>query len=124
MREPVFVRLLVHFFLEAILQFGADFRDFHTRTDQELATQEIVRALLIRQLSNDAAILAVLVPAETPVRDGFRTNVLKASKDRILLGDLENLPKNFDLNQPLVRPKNLARSARSGRFRHLWSRWL
>jgi hypothetical protein len=46
----------------------------------------------IGKLSHDAAILAVLIPAETPVGDGLRADILEAAQDRILLRDLKSLP--------------------------------
>jgi hypothetical protein len=93
--------------LEAILEFGADFGNFHARAHQELAAQEFVRAIFIGKFSDDAAVLTVLIPAKAAIGDGFRTDVLKAAKNRILLGDLESFPHNLDFDQTFVRPKNL-----------------
>lgn len=99
--------LLPQLILEAILQFGADFRNFHAGAHQKLAAQEIVRAVFIGEFSDDAAILAILIPAETPVRDGFRADVLEAAKNRVLFRDLESFSQDFNFNQPLVGAKNL-----------------
>jgi hypothetical protein len=100
--------LLSQFVVQAVFQFGADLGDFHARADEEFAAQEIVRALLVGELSNDAAILAILVPAESSVRDRFRADVLKAAQNRILFGNLESFPQNLDFHQALVRPEDLA----------------
>jgi len=70
-----------------------------------------VRAVFIRQFSDHAAILAILVPAETPVRDGFGADVLKGPKNSVLFGDFKRFPKNLDLYETLIRAKNLSRSA-------------
>jgi hypothetical protein len=93
--------------LEAIFQFGADLGNFHACAHQKLAAQEIVRAVFIGEFPDDAAILAILIPAETAVRDGFRADVLKAAKNRIFLGDLKSFSQDFNFNQPLVGAKNL-----------------
>jgi hypothetical protein len=93
--------------LEAIFQFRADICNFHTCAHQEFAAEEIMWALFVGEFSDNAAILTVLIPAEAAVWDGFRADVLKAPKNRILLGDLKSFPHNLDFNQPFVRPKNL-----------------
>src|SRR5260370_33462537 len=103
----LFARLLVQLFLEAILEFGADLGDFHSRAYQEFAAQQFMRFFFIVQFSGHAAILAILIPAESSVGDGFRADVLKATKNRIFLGYLERLAQNLDVNQALVRTKNL-----------------
>jgi hypothetical protein len=90
--------LLLQFALEAILQFRADLGNFHARAHQELAAQEIVRAVLIGEFPDDAAILAILIPAEAPVRDSFRANVLETAQNRILFGDLKRFPHNLDFH--------------------------
>ena len=66
-----------------------------------------MRAVFISKFSDDAAILAVLIPAETAVRDGFRSDVLKAAKNRIFLRDLERFPQDLNFDQPFVGAKNL-----------------
>jgi hypothetical protein len=57
-----------------------------------------MRALFISEFSDNAAILTVLIPTEAAVRNGFRADVLKAAKNRILLGDLESFPHNLDFD--------------------------
>ena len=106
---PYSRRLTCPAFLEAILQFGADFGNFHAGAHQKLAAQEFVRAVFIGEFSDDAAILAILIPAETAVRDGFRADVLKAAKNRVLFRDLECFSQDLDFDQPLVGAKNLRR---------------
>jgi hypothetical protein len=101
--------LLPQLVLETIFQFGADLGNFHPCAHQEFAAEEIMRTLFVGEFSDDAAILTVLIPAETPVRDGFRADVLKAAKNRILLGDLKSFPHNLDFDQSFVWSKNLRR---------------
>jgi hypothetical protein len=91
-------KLLFKFLLEAIFQFRADFGYFHTCTHQEFATEEVMRAFFVGEFSHDAAILTVLIPAEAAVRDGFRADVLKAAKNRILLRDLKSFPQNLNFD--------------------------
>jgi len=90
--------LLVQLVLEAILQFRADLCNFHACAHQELAAQEVMREIFIGEFADDAAILAVLIPAKTPVRDSLRTYVLKAAKNRILFGNLKGFPQDFDFH--------------------------
>jgi hypothetical protein len=116
--------LLPQLVLQAILQFGADFADFHAGADQELAAQKFMRAVFIREFSDHAAILAVLIPAETPVRDRFRADVLKAAKNRILLRDLKGFAHNLDFDKSFVGAKNLSAARGGDCFRHRWSRLL
>jgi hypothetical protein len=88
----------------------------------ELARQHGPGLILVRKLTLNAAILAFLVPAETSIRDGFGRDILKASQQRILFGDLKGLSANRDFHQALVGPKNaahpcpvlLSRSGRTG----------
>jgi hypothetical protein len=119
MSEGYLSTFFVELFLEAILKFGADFCDFHSRADQEFAAQEFVRLVLVRQFAGHAAILAILIPAETSVGNGFRADVLKTAENRILLGDLEGLAENFDLDQAFVRTENLIRGIRARCYRDL-----
>jgi hypothetical protein len=100
--------LLAQFVMQAVFQFGAYLGDFHACADEEFAAQKIVWALFIGELSDHAAILAVLVPAESSVGDRFRADVLKAAENRILFGDLKRLPQDLDFHQALVRPEDLA----------------
>ena len=100
-------RLLAQFLLQAILQLGADLCNFHASAYQKLAAQEFMRAVFIGELTGNAAILAILIPAESSVGDCLGADVLKAAKNRVLLRDLKGLPKNFDFYQPLIRAKDL-----------------
>ena len=65
--------------------------------------------VFIAELAYDAAILAVLIPAEAAVGNSFRADVLKAAKNRVLLGNLKRLAHNFDFDQTFIRAKNLRR---------------
>jgi hypothetical protein len=108
--------LRFQFFLQAVLQFGADLGDFHSGAHEKLAAQEIMRALFVGKLSGDAAILAILIPAEAAVRDRIRADVLKTTKDRVLFRHLEGFPKDFDFDEAFVRAKYLARFPRGDLF--------
>jgi hypothetical protein len=101
-------KLLIQLGLKAILQFWADFGDFHAWAHQEFAAQEFMGAVFIGEFSNDAAILAVLIPAETPVWNGLRTDVLEAAKNRVLLWNLKSFPHDLNFDQPFVGSKNLS----------------
>ena len=105
LREPP---LLLQLFRQAVFQLGADFGDFHSCAHQELATQKFVRLLFIRQLPDDAAILAILIPAEAAIGNRFRADVLEAAQNRVFFGNLKRFPKNLDLHQPFVRAKYLS----------------
>lgn len=80
-----------------------------------------MRHVIIYQLADHAATLAILIQAKTPVRNRFRADVLKTAENRVLFGDLECLPENLDSDQPFVRPKNLIRSIYSDSFHDLRS---
>src|SRR5258705_11614506 len=58
-----------HLCSQASFQFLAHLGDFHPRHHDELAAQHLVRFVLIRQLVRHLAILAILVPAEAPIRN-------------------------------------------------------
>ena len=94
---------------EAPLQLLAHFADFHTGHDDEFAGEHFARLVVIGKLAGDAAILAILIPAEAPVGDGFRADKLKTAQQRVAFRHLELLAKDGDLNQFFVRTE---------RFRH------
>jgi len=73
--------------------------------------------VFVRKFADHAAILAILVPAETPIGDCFRADVLEATENGVLFGDLERLPEDFDVHQSFIRAENLIRSARIRQFR-------
>ena len=77
------------------------------------------------QLPDDAAILAILIPAETSIGNGFGADVLEAAQNRVLLWNLKWLPQNLDFHQTFVRTKHLRRPILLGRrIRRLRSRLL
>src|ERR1700676_2117511 len=100
-------RLFVELLLEAILEFGADLGNFHSRAHEELAAQQFMRLFFIRQFSGHAAILTILIPAEASVGYRFRADVLKTTKNRIFLRDFERLAQDLDGNQAFVGTKYL-----------------
>jgi hypothetical protein len=111
--------LLAQLLLQAVFQFRTDLGNFHARAHQELAAQEIMRTVFIGKFSSHAAVLAILVPAKTAVRNRFRADVLKAAEDRILLGNLKGLSQNLDFDEAFVGAKNLAPAIRGRCLGHM-----
>jgi hypothetical protein len=105
-------------------KFGTQLGDLHAGHHQKLATQHFAGLIVVRQFGHDAAILTILIPAETSVGNGLRADVLKAAKNGVLLGNLERFAHDLDFDQALVRSKNLGTSVRRRWFRHLRSRLL
>ena len=62
--------------------------------------------IVIRQLGIDAAVLAILIPAETAVGDGLRAEELKAAQDGFFSGT-SRLAEDLDFDQPFVWTKRL-----------------
>jgi hypothetical protein len=108
--------LLVKLISEAVFKFGADLCDFHACADQKFAAQQFAGLVIVHQFANYAATLAILIQAKPPVRNGFRANVLKAAENGVLFRDVERLPEDLDLDQSLVRPKDVVRSIYPNRF--------
>jgi hypothetical protein len=50
-----------------------------------------VRFIVVRELGDNAAILTLLIPAKPAVRNGLRAQILKATENGILFGNLERL---------------------------------
>jgi hypothetical protein len=92
------------------LQFLTDFGDGHSGHYDKFAAQHFSRLIIIGKLAHHSAILTLLVPTEASVGYGLRTNVLKATKERVLLRDLKLLAEDSDLHETLKRPE---------RFRHV-----
>ena len=101
--------LSIQLVLQAILQFRADLSNFHTGAYHEFAAKKFVRAILVRQLADNAAILAILIPAEASVGNGFRADVLKRAENGVLFRDIKRLPQNLDCNEPFIWAKYLRR---------------
>src|SRR5579863_6473847 len=104
--------ILRQFGAQAPLQFLAQLGDFHSRHHDEFARQHLARIIVVRQLAAYPAILAILIPAEAPVRNRLRADELKAPQQRIPLRYLKLLPQQRDLDKFFVRTKG---------FRHDWS---
>jgi hypothetical protein len=64
---------------ETAFEFGADAGDFHAGHDHKFAGDHFTRLVVVGQFAFDAAILAILIPAEAAVRDRFRADELKAA---------------------------------------------
>ena len=60
------------------------------------------RLVVVGQLTFDAAVLALLVPAEPPVGDRLRADELEAAQNGVLLRHLDLLAQDLNLHQPLV----------------------
>ena len=65
---------------QAPFQFLAHIGDFHAGHDNEFAGKHFPRLVIIGKLAGDAAILTILIPAETAIGDGFRTDELEAAE--------------------------------------------
>ena len=63
---------------QAPLQFLAHFRHIHAGHYDELARKHFAGLVVVGQLAGHAAILAILIPAETPVRNGLWADELEA----------------------------------------------
>src|SRR5713226_113111 len=98
-------RVRRQFRAQAPLQFLAHLHDFHPGHHDELAAQHLVWFVLIRQLTRHPAILAILIPAEAPVRNRFWTDKLKTPQQRIPLRDLKLFPEDRNLHELFVRTK-------------------
>jgi hypothetical protein len=98
-------KLLAERVLEANAQLGTHVRNLHPGHDNELAALHLPRLIIVRELGLNAAILAILIPAETAVRNRLGAEKLKAPKERVSIWNFHGLPEHFDLYQLLVRPK-------------------
>src|SRR5260370_16910005 len=92
---------------EAPLQLLAQLGNLHPRHNDEFATQHFPRLVVVGQLTRNATILAILVPAEAPVRNRLRTNKLETAQERIAFGHLKFLTKNADAPKLFFRTKGL-----------------
>jgi hypothetical protein len=102
------VSLFVQFILQAEFQLRTDFTDLHPGAHHEFTTQHLVGFIFVGKFADHPAILAILIPTKSSVRDGFRTEVLKAPENCVFFGDLERFSQNLDLYEPFIGPKNLA----------------
>jgi hypothetical protein len=91
------------------LQFLAEVGNFHARHDDEFAGEHFARLIIVGKLTGDAAVLAILIPAESAVRNGLGADELETAKQRVALRDLEFLAQDSDVHEFFVRTE---------RFRH------
>ncbi len=96
---------------EAPAEFLAEFANVHAGHDDEFAREHFAGLVVIGELAGDAAILAILIPAEAAVGDSFGADELKAAKERVALRHLKFFAENGDVHELFVRAK---------RFRHGW----
>ena len=61
-------------------QLLTHFGDFHTRHDDKFAGKHFARLVVVGELTADAAILAILIPAEAAIRNGFWADELEAAQ--------------------------------------------
>jgi hypothetical protein len=87
-------------------QLRRELGNVHSLGDDKLAAQDGPRLVVILQLAIDAAILALLIPAESPVWNRLRTDELEAAQERVPFGHEKRLPKNGYLDEPFVRSKD------------------
>lgn len=90
---------------ETPLQFLAEISDLHAGHDDEFAGEHFARFVIVGKLTDDAAVLAILIPTKTAIGDGFGTDELKAAEQRIALRDLELFPHDDDIDELFVRTK-------------------
>src|SRR5216684_5139077 len=90
---------------EAPLQLLAQLGNLHPRHNDEFATQHFPRLVVVRQLTRNATILAILVPAEAPVGNRLRTNELETAQERIAFRHLKFLTENGDVHKLFVWTK-------------------
>ena len=76
---------------QAPFQFLADFGYFHSGHDDKFAAQHFARFVVVGELAGNTAILALLIPAETPVRNRLGTDKLETTQQRVPFRDLEFL---------------------------------
>jgi len=88
---------------ETGLQVLAHVHDFHARHDHKFAGEHVARLIVVGKLATDAAILAILIPAEAAVRDRLRAEKLEAAKQRVALRNFHGLAENFDFDEAFVR---------------------
>ena len=79
--------------------------DFHSRHHNELAAQHLPLLLIIGQLAAYAAILAILVPAESPIRNRFRADKLKTTQQRVAFRHLKFFPHDGQVHQLFIGTK-------------------
>lgn len=84
--------------LQAEHQLGSELRNIHSGGNHKLAAQNRLGTIFIGKLAAYATILALLIPAEAPVWNRFRTDKLKASQQRISLRYEEALPHHRDFD--------------------------
>src|SRR5581483_8948316 len=90
---------------QAVLNLRRNRQDTHSILDHQFAGEcnPIGRAL--SQIKSHTAILALFVPAEPPVTDLFRRQILQATQQDVVLRHLKGSAKNDDPHQARKRPK-------------------
>jgi hypothetical protein len=87
------------------LQFLAEIDDFHTGHNDELAREHFAGLIIIGKLTGDAAVLAILIPAETAIRNSFGADELEATEQGIALRNMELLAHDGDIHEFFIRTK-------------------
>jgi hypothetical protein len=110
------VTLLAKLASEATHELRGKLGDVHPGGNHELAAEDRARAVIVGQLTIDAAVLAFLIPAEAPIRNSVGADELKTAKKGVPFGHEKGLAQDGDLNEMLIGPKNAFQDARSHRF--------
>jgi hypothetical protein len=90
---------------QAPAELLAEVGDLHAGHHDKFARKHFARFVVIGKLAGDAAILAILIPAETAVRNRLRTDELKTTEERVALRDLEFFAEEGDLHEFFVGTK-------------------
>jgi hypothetical protein len=91
---------------QAAHKFRGHFRDTHALGNQEFATQDGTRLVVIGKLATHTAVLAFLIPTEPAVWDRLRADELEGAQERVPLRHQKRFAQNRDFDKLLVRPKD------------------
>src|SRR5262249_30394653 len=99
---------------KAITDLGSDLRHPHPRLHHQFTAQPLTLLRALTIVECDAAVLALLVPAEASIGDVLRRQELEAAQHHVVLGDFDLFPHDGDLDQILIRAEQ-----RAGRRAHV-----
>jgi hypothetical protein len=108
--------LLAKLASEAAHELRGKLGNAHAGGNHELAAQDRARAVIVGQLAVDPAVLAFLIPAETPVRNCLGADELKTAKKGVPFGHQKGLAQDGDLDEMLIGSENAFQDTRSHRF--------
>jgi hypothetical protein len=103
---------LAEFAAEAPLQFRRYVRNLHAGDHEKFAGQHGARGVVVGELADDFAVLALLIPAEAAVGNRFGADVLEGAEKAVFLRDVEGAAEDGDRNEPLVGTKDVGHEGR------------